>query len=189
MFFDRLHRHALSLIAASGLVLALGAPALAEEDPAASGAELSGKNLTTKQKKDFATATTEGIDGAVRKLLKAIEEAQKRNDVILLNCLNEKLGLLRGAQKAASDAEFELSQAVALENEDLVEHNFHRLHLAREQGDGIAALAEACRGQVGSSFPGQTRVVVNVEGGDSADNGYGLASETSTRTRDSSPTD
>lgn len=161
--------------------------AVAEEEAAGSATseEMSGRDLTLKQKKEFGTRAVGELEGSVRKLLKMIEDAQKANDLILLNCLNDKLGLLRGAQKAASDSEFNLSEAAARENADLVEHNFRKLYIAREQGLTLAAEAEACVGQVGS-FPGQTRMVVNVEGGDSEDSDYGVASSSTTRPTPSS---
>jgi hypothetical protein len=147
--------------------------------------EMSGRNLTLKQKKEFATRTVADLEGSVRKVLKMIEDAQKANDLILLNCLNDKLGLLRGAQKASSDSEFNLSEAAARENADLVEHNFKKLYIARDQGMTLAAEAEACVGQVGS-FPGQSRMVVNVEGGGSEDSDYGVAASSTTRPEPSS---
>ncbi len=150
------------------------------ESSSATADEMSGRNLTVKQKREFGTKAVGELEGSVRKLLKMIEDAQKANDLILLNCLNDKLGLLRGAQKASSDAEFNLSEAAARENADLVEHNFRKLYIAREQGLTLAAEAEACVGQVGS-FPGQTRMAVDVEGGDSEDSDYGVASSSTTR--------
>jgi hypothetical protein len=152
-------------------------PAFAD---AGAASEMSGQNLTTKQKKEFGTKAVSELEASVRKLLKMVEDAQKANNLILLNCLNDKLGLIRGAQKAASDAEFALSEAAARENVDLIEHNFRKLYIARDQGMTLAAEADACVGQVGS-FPGQTRMVVNVDGGGSEDSGYGVASSSSTR--------
>ncbi len=154
--------------------------ASAQDSDASAADEMSGRNLTLKQKKDFATKSVADLEGSVRKLLKMIEDAQKANDLILLNCLNDKLGLLRGAQKASSDSEFNLSEAAARENADLVEHNFRKLFIARDQGMTLAAEAEACVGQVGS-FPGQTRMVVNVDGGGAEDGEYGVASSSTTR--------
>lgn len=168
------------LILAVAIALIAPAGALAQDTDAAGADEMSGRNLSLKQKKDFATKSVADLEGSVRKILRMIEEAQKANDLILLNCLNDKLGLLRGAQKAASDSEFNLSEAAARENADLVEHNFRKLYIAQDQGMTLAAEADACVGQVGS-FPGQTRMVVNVEGGGGEDGDYGVASSSSTR--------
>ncbi len=180
----------LRLALAVGAMLLLATPALAlEGDGTTTDADLSGQNLTLKQKKEFAAQATSDLDGATSKLLKLIEEAQRTNDIILLNCLNDKLGLLRGAQKASEDARFALEEAAARENADLVEHNFKKLYIARDSGLTLAAEAEACAGQVGSSFPGQTRVVVNVEGGGEGDDDFRVASDTDTRPPDSSPQD
>ncbi len=182
-YMPRIWLSSLALVAA----LALAVPALAAEEPTSD--EIMGSDLTAKQKDDFASATVDELDASMKLVLGLIETAASTNDVILLNCLNEKLGLLKGLHKVAQDAEHGLAEAVARENADLQEHNFRKAYIAREQGQAVTAEAEACIGQVGTSFPGQTRVVVRFEGSDSADTEFGGADGGSTRPPDSSPVD
>jgi len=164
--------------------LALALPAVAQEP---TSAEIMGSDLSAKQKDEFASTTVEELDVSMATVLRMIEEATGNNDVILLNCLNEKLGLLKGLHKVAQDAKFGLAEAVARENADLQEHNFRKAYIAREQGQAVTAEAGACIGQVGTSFPGQTRVVVRFDGSDSADTDFGAADGGGTRPPDSSP--
>ena len=168
------------------LGLALAAPAVAQD---ANSSEIMGSDLTAKQKDEFATATVDELEVSMQTVLELIETAAASNDVILLNCLNEKFGLLKGLHKVAEDARLGLAEAVSRENADLQEHNFRKAYIAREQGQAVTAEAEACIGQVGTSFPGQTRVVVRFDGSDSADSDFGGADGGDTRPPDSSPTE
>lgn len=177
-----------AFVVAAGLLAA--APVAAQDDGgAASGVEISGADLTSKQKVEFAQQTVDDLDAAKTSVLRMIEEAQKNKDVILLNCLNERLGLLKGLHKVAVDAKDGLAEAIARENVDLEEHNFRKAYIARDQGMAIAAEAEACIGQVGTSFPGQTRVIPKYDGPGEADSDFGAASGGNTRPPDASPVD
>jgi hypothetical protein len=169
--------------------LFVGAPAYAQDTEAASGAEISGADLTSKQKMEFALETVDQLDTAKTQVLQMIEDAQKNKDVILLNCLNERLGLLKGLHKVAVDAKDGLAEAIARENVDLEEHNFRKAYIARDQGVTVAAEAEACIGQVGTSFPGKTRVIPKYDGPGEADSDFGAAAGGNTRPPDASPLD
>jgi len=150
--------------------------------------EISGRNMSSREKQDFAQGAVQELEGTTNRILRLIEEAQKKKDVVLLNCLNDKLGALRGLLKVAGDSRLNLAEAAARENLDLQEHNFRKLFIAKKQALTVTSEADACVGQVGIVTAGQTRVVVSVEGGDAgADSGYGASSGGSSRPPDSSP--
>jgi len=164
-------------------VQAQGAQAEAPAD-----AELSGESLGPRQKIDFAAQTEKELGAATAKVLRLIEDAQRKKDIILLNCLNDKLAALRALLKVAGDSRLNLAEAVARENLDLQEHNFRKVYIAKQQGVAVAAEADACVGQVGIVSTGQTRVVVSVEGGSSeGDTSFGAAAGGSSRPPDASP--
>ncbi len=172
------------LLSLPAAVVAQGAEA---ESPTSN--EISGQDLSSTQKTTFADKTTSELDGRVKRTLKLIEEASKKKDIILLNCLNDKLLSLRGLSKVAVDARDGLAEAIARENADLEEHNFRKLFIARDQGQVVASEAEACVGQVGTSFPGQTQVVMKYDGTAEADGDFGAAPGGNTRPPDASPID
>jgi len=151
--------------------------------------EISGHDLSSPQKKTIADKTSAELDGRVKRVLKLIEDASKKKDIILLNCLNDKLLALRGLHKVAVDAQHGLAEAIARENVDLEEHNFRKVFIARDQGQIVAAEADACVGQVGTSFPGQTQVVMKYDGTTEADDDFGAAPGGNTRPPDASPID
>ena len=132
------------------------------EAAGAEEADVSGSSLTAKEKQAFAEKAVSELDGATRKALRMIEEAQKAKNVMLLNCLNEKLAALRGLLKVGEDAEFDLSEAIARENADLQQHNFRKVFIARNQGLTVAAEADACVGASAGAMGGGTKVVVTI---------------------------
>lgn len=147
------------------------------------------QTLSARDQAAWAEDTVRLLEAAKSHVLQMIEEAQKNNDIILLNCLSEKLGILKPLAAAAADARDGIGEAVARENSDLVEHNFRKSYISREQGAVYAAEADACIGQVGTSFPGQTRVVPKYSGPGEADSDFGAASGGNTRPPDASPID
>ncbi len=150
--------------------------------------ELSGRDLNPRQKQEFAQVAVQELESATNRILRLIEEAQKKKDVVLLNCLNDKLGALRGLLKVAGDSKLNLAEAAARENLDLQEHNFRKLFIAQQQATTVTAEADACVGQVGIVTAGQTRVVVTVEGGTEGGESGGPASTGgSSRPPDASP--
>jgi hypothetical protein len=176
-----------SVVLLSALCLLFASTAMAQDDPPTVEELLA--SLTDKQKLEWADVTVTLLDGSKIAVLDMIEDAQKNNDIILLNCLNEKLGMLKPLSIAAVDARDGLAEAVARENADLVEHNFRKSYISREQGEIFAAEAEACIGQVGTSFPGQTRVIPKYDGPGEADTDFGAASGGNTRPPDASALD
>ena len=126
---------------------------------------ISGRNMSAREKQDFAQSAVQDLETTTNRILRLIEEAQKKKDVVLLNCLNDKLGALRGLLKVAGDSKLNLAEAAARENLDLQEHNFRKLFIAKQQALTVTSEADACVGQVGIVTAGQTRVVVLWKGG------------------------
>jgi hypothetical protein len=157
------------------------------EEGEATSSEISGENLSSKQKVDFVEGAEAGMATDLDTLLKMVEEAVDKNDIILLTCLNEKYPFLKQLYTVVVDAKTGLQEAIARENADLEEHHFRRAFIAQDQGKTVAAEAEACVSQVGTSFPGQTRVVLRYQGPEDADQDFGAASSASTRASDASP--
>jgi hypothetical protein len=159
-----------------------------EARPVVAETEISGRNMSPREKQDFAQQSVQALEDTTNRVLRLIEEAQKKKDVVLLNCLNDKLGALRGLLKVAGDSKLNLAEAAARENLDLQEHNFRKLFIAKQQALTVTSEADACVGQVGIVTAGQTRVVVSVAGGDpGADTGQGPSPGGSSRPPDTSP--
>lgn len=168
----------------AGIAFAAGAVAQESAEPPG----VAGAGMTAKQKVEHAAGTEARLEAGVERILGQIEDAQKNKDILRLNCLNEKLGHLRGLLKVVQDAKLGLREAVARENADLEEHHYRKVAISEEQGQVIIAEAEACAGATGSGGVDGTRVVVTVDGeGNSGDDAFGSSPSGTTRTEEASP--
>src|SRR5688572_13867688 len=68
--------------------------------------------LTDRQKLAFADDTLRELESHLEKVQKAADEARKRRDILLLNCLNEKLNDLKALVKVAETAVAQLQEAI-----------------------------------------------------------------------------
>lgn len=110
--------------------------------------------MTPRQRLDFAEDTVDEVKTGVRRVLKLVEQAQKDKDVVLLNCLNEKLAGLKGLLKVVEDADLAMREALARENNDLADHEFQKIVMARQQAQHLLAEADACIPAAGASYSG-----------------------------------
>jgi len=128
----------------------------AEGDPADTA------NMTPRQQLDFAEEAVSDVKGGARHVLKMVEQAQKNKDVLLLNCLNEKLAGLKALLKVVEDADMAMQEAMARENNDLANHEFQKVTMAQQQASQLVVEAEACVPEVGVSYAGHGRWSVDM---------------------------
>ena len=145
-----------------GLVLPNAARAADEPDPISDPTTTA--DLNPRQMLDFSTETGEEIEAGVREVFKAIAQAQKDKDAILLACLNEKLTGLKTLLNVAQDSDVALRDALARENLDAAEHEIQKLVLAREQAHLLIAEADACMPSAGTSSTGSGRWTATTPG-------------------------
>lgn len=173
-------------LAAAAFGLLLAGSAVAEET--ATDDERYGRTLNNKQKADYGQATVAKLDDDVTKLQQMIDAAEADNDVVKLNCLSSEISKLESLQPPANAANKGLGSAIAAENNDLIEFNFNKLYVTRDQARLAFESAEACVGKAGGKS-GQTNVVVRVQGNQSGsdESDYGSASDSGTRPPDATP--
>ena len=114
-------------------------------------------DMTPRQRLDFSENTVDEVKGHARGVLKMVEEAQKSKDTVWLNCLNEKLAGLKALLKVVEDADLATREALARENNDLADHEFQKIVMARQQAAQLMAEADACIRAAGTSYAGRGR--------------------------------
>jgi hypothetical protein len=169
----------LALAPATALVLPASAVA---EDGEVTEDELSGRNLTTKQKRDFAAEAQQTAAGYVSDVGQQANKADQANDTVLLNCLNDKHVLLQKVSSVIGESKDSLDTAISGENDDDQEYYFRRIFIAAGESDDLYAEAQACVNSRGF-IAGGTQVQVKVKGGaeGSAADTFGSASDGSNR--------
>lgn len=143
------------LLVGLGLAAALVAPAVgarAQEEESVSAGD-----MTPRQHLQYSEETVDEIKSGVRKVLKMVEQAQRDKDVLLLNCLNEKLAGLKALLRVAEQADTAVQEAYARENNDLAAHEFQKIVIARQQAQQLQVEADACVPEVGTSYAGTGR--------------------------------
>jgi hypothetical protein len=115
---------------------------------------------STAEKTDFATSANKEMDAAVKKLAKAMSDAEREREAVQLLCLSKKLSSARTLTEVAEYASAAMNVAIAENNLDMAEHEFRKIAVALQKTREFAAEGEACLGD-GGSAPGVTSVDVS----------------------------
>jgi len=99
----------------------------------------------------------------LKTVLKFLEEAREKRDVIKLNCVNEKLTAVKGLLKVSEQADVSMQEAIARRDEEMSRHEYDKISIARNKVDQLLGESEACVGEL-SIYAGET--TVEVTGGD-----------------------
>lgn len=87
------------------------------------------------------------MQSALGLVLRLQAEAQKKKDVIRLNCVNDKLIQIRGHLAVATRAATGLNDAVAKHDDPERRHEITRLTILHQKVEGLKAEAQTCVGE------------------------------------------
>ncbi len=150
-FFARLAALALALLAGS-----------AQADSPAPGREIgAGDSVSDKDKPARAAVAVQHLKDVVKRMEKLREEARQSNDVVKLNCVNEKLSQARGLSRVGAESEAAMQDALARGDADISGHELTKISRASAKVEQLRAQSESCVGEL-SVYNGET--VVRVEG-------------------------
>ncbi|MBI4508401.1 MAG: hypothetical protein HY698_02115 [Deltaproteobacteria bacterium] len=108
-----------------------------------------------KQVADYA----QKMQGILKRVVQLQEVARRQKDVIKLNCVNDKHLQIKQLMNIADGASTNLQEAIARNDDDAREHEFHRIQITSEQVTVLATEAENCIGE-DFTFFGDTQVTV-----------------------------
>jgi hypothetical protein len=91
--------------------------------------------------------------------LKRRKKSRAGQDVIQLNCVNEKLSSIKGLVKISEVAAESLREAVAKRDDELKQHEYSKVVLAGNRVEELRLEVEGCVGEM-SQYTGNTEVVV-----------------------------
>lgn len=152
------------------LLLALSVPAAAQEaesaDPAPStgpagldvpSVQPASPAVMKKQSEEMA----EGMRTSLKHVLAMIEKARANRDVVLLNCLNEKLGQMKALVRVGEQSNVNLQEFLAKDQVEGAIHERRKIGLASEKVKNLSTEAEGCLGESGAVGGGRTVVTVD----------------------------
>jgi hypothetical protein len=147
----------------AGLIVAgtlLAGRAVAQTPPPSKAAA----NLTDAEKLERSGEHLGRMKTALKQVLGRVEEARNENDVVKLNCVNEKLTQIKALLKVAEQADIALHEAVANKDEG-ADTEFSKIGIARTKIDGLRGDADQCIGQLAYVVDERTTVEVQAPEG------------------------
>ncbi len=91
--------------------------------------------------------------------LERLAQARKGQDILQLNCVNEKLSAINGLVKISEQASQGLKEAIAKRDDELKRHEHSKVMLAGKRIEELRLEVEGCVGEM-SQYTGNTEVVV-----------------------------
>lgn len=144
-----------------GVILASLAVAQAVEAPSPA---LDPATVPDPEKLKISTESIGSMRGALKDALQMLQEARAKNDVVKLNCVNEKLAHIKGLLRISEQSDVTLQEAVAKRETSTAEHEFRRVTIAQKKVAKLRAEAEQCLGQL--AFLTDENLSVEVEAPD-----------------------
>ena len=114
----------------------------------------------TRMRQESEEATVE-MRGSLKRLLGMIEKARAARDVVLLNCLNEKLTQMKALVRVGEQSNTSLQEFIAKDQIEGATHERRKVGLASEKVKAIGLESESCLGESGSAGGGKTVVTVD----------------------------
>jgi hypothetical protein len=140
------------------------------------------------EKLRYAEQTVTQLEGQNEHLQELVQGANQGNDVMQLNCLNPVPLQFNVVLETAIEARDNIASGIRLENLDLVEFEFNRSVIARQQGVNLTQTADGCLTSAGPGLGSGSRVVVTGSR-QTGDNAFGPTNQGATRAEDASPSD
>ncbi len=124
------------------------------------------QNLSGPERLARGASHLERMRAVLKTVLKYLEEAREKRDVIKLNCVNEKLTAVKGLLKMSEQADVAMQEALARRDEETGRDEYDKISIARGKVDQLLTESEACVGEL-SVYAGDT--IVEMVGGDTGD--------------------
>lgn len=91
-----------------------------------------------------------------------LQEAREANDIVQLNCVNEKLTQIKGLLKLTENASRAMYDAIGAADDPTVNHEYTKIFVATQRSRDLRAEAEQCVGER-SVYSGETEVEVEID--------------------------
>ena len=94
--------------------------------------------------------------------MEKLKKAKTSNDLIQVNCVNDKLARIKGFLKISERAKKSMQDAVRGRDDGLVQHEFARMSLVADRVENLRLQVEGCIGEL-SQYTGDSKVSVTVD--------------------------
>jgi hypothetical protein len=119
-------------------------------------------NVSTPTKQSNAETMVANQRKILARLTMLLIEARSAKDIVQLNCVNEKLTQIKGLLKISESGSAAMYEAIANNQEDVVNHEYTKITVAHQRCVTLGAEAEQCVGEL-AVYTGQTEVTVEID--------------------------
>ncbi len=121
-----------------------------------------GAGMTAQQKSDRVAAILVQVKETHAFAMDKLKQAKSDNDLVQVNCVNDKLARIKGFLKISERAKKSLQNAIRGRDDGLVQHEFARMSLIADRVENLRLQVEGCIGEL-SQYTGDSKVTVAVD--------------------------
>lgn len=140
-------------------MLTLGAHAATSPAPESSK---SVEKLSNSEKIEIATKSIDQMKSVLAMALERLKTAGDERDMVRVNCVNDRLATIKGLLKISEQADISLREAAARKDEELINHEFTKISIARARVENLRVEVEACVGEA-AAYTGETMVELSID--------------------------
>ncbi len=126
------------------------------------------EGLSTPEKLKRANKDVDRMRETHHSALERLQSARDKQDIIQVNCVQDKLAAIKGLLKIAEQADVSLKEAAVKRDQELINHEFTKISIASVRAENFRVEVEGCVGEA-SQYTGQTVLEVNIEGKERSD--------------------
>src|SRR5262249_22598562 len=119
-------------------------------------------SLTPQEMLDQGQKDMNAMQTAFKRVTELQEQARKQNDIIKLNCVNDKVIQIKAAITIGEQSMIDLREAIARNDDGARIHAFTKVTIATQKVQILMQEAENCVGQ-DLSFVGETNVTTEID--------------------------
>jgi len=138
-------------------------PPVLSQDAGVSGGLEQTSATSPKDKEAFVNSALTEIKGIAKSISKALEDAEREQDLVRSNCLTKKQASVSTLVEVAEQAQAQMNDYLSQGDTDKADFEFRKVAVALSKARQFSAEADACLGESGMQ-PGVTDVQVTVEG-------------------------
>lgn len=119
------------------------------------------ETLSTQEKLTRSSEQLKRMKDTVKQTLLRLKGAREKQDIIQVNCVDDKLQAIQALLNISEDADRGLREAAAREDVEMINHEFTKISFTATRVENFRAEVEGCMGEA-SQYTGKTVLDVTV---------------------------
>ena len=115
------------------------------------------ETLSTPQKLKTSKQAITSMKGTLKDGVARLQEAKSRQDILQVNCVDDKLQAIQALLNISEDAGRGLNEAAARKDDEMINHEFTKISFTATRVENFRTELEGCMGEA-SQYTGKTIV-------------------------------